>query len=329
MKKALILHSDVAPDAGEDELDCLRQAETIAATLRRLGYDPVLTPFTLDLNKTVKTIKTLCPDFVFNLVETVNGKGSLIHLAPALLDHLNIPYTGCGTDAMFLTSNKPLAKEMMQGAGIPTPAWISSQGVHSGMAPSNIYLIKAAWEDASVGLDEDSVVTLTDATDIISLMQQRKQKIGGPCFTEAYIDGREFNIALIAGQTGAEILPAAEMQFIDYAPDKLKLLDYRAKWVEGTFEYEHTARTLDISSTDAGLISALQDLARRCWNLFGLSGYARVDFRVDHAGHPWVLEINANPCLSLEAGFAYAVERAALQYHEAIELIVKDAFKKV
>jgi len=327
MKKAVILHSDVPPDASEDELDCLRQADTIAQALRKISYDPVLMPFVLDLDRTIKALNALRPEFVFNIVETINGKGSLIHFAPSLLDYLNIPYTGCGTDAMFLTSNKPLAKEMMQMAGIPTPAWISAGGVYSGEAPSSTYLLKAAWEDASVGLDENSIVTIHATTDVIPLIAARKKQIGSPCFAEAYIDGREFNMALIAGKSGVQALPPAEMQFFGYAPEKLKLLDYRAKWVEGTFEYENTARTMDFSPEDDQLIANLQNIAKRCWNLFGLRGYARVDFRIDKNGNPWVLEINANPCLSLEAGFAFAVDRTGIAYHEAIELIVQDAFK--
>jgi D-alanine-D-alanine ligase len=327
MKKAVILHSDVPPDASEDELDCLRQADTIAEALRKLGYDPVLMPFVLDLNQTIKALNAMQPEFVFNLVETINGKGSLIHIAPALLDYLNIPYTGCGTDAMFLTSNKPLTKETMQSAGISTPAWISSRGVYSGVAPSATYLLKASWEDASVGLDEDSIFTLNDKTNVVALMASRKKKIGSPCFAEAYIDGREFNMALIAGKSGVQALPPAEMQFIGFGQDKLKLLDYNAKWVEGTFEYENTAPTMDFSSEDDALISNLQNIAKQCWNLFGLRGYARVDFRIDKNGKPWVLEINANPCLSLEAGFAFAVDRAGLEYNDAIELIVDDALK--
>ncbi|HPK54523.1 MAG TPA: hypothetical protein PK114_08655, partial [Smithellaceae bacterium] len=277
MKNVVILHSDVAPDAGEDELDCLRQADTIAGALRYLGYNPVLVPFVLDLTQTIKAIQSINPEFVFNLVETVNGKGSLIHLAPALLDHLNVPYTGCGTDAIFLTSNKPVAKEIMQTAGMHTPAWISSTGVRYGTAPSNIYLLKASWEHASVGLDEGSVVRLDDTTNIMALMNERKKKIGGPCFAEAYINGREFNIALLAGNPAVQVLHPAEMQFIGFAPDKLKLLDYRAKWVEGTFEYENTARTMDFSSADDNLIADLQSIAKRCWDLFDLRGYARVD----------------------------------------------------
>ena len=327
MKKVVILHSDVPPDASEDELDCLRQAQTISSALQQLGHEPVLLPFVLDLSKTINALTDLHPEVVFNLVETINAKGSLIHFAPAILDHLNIPYTGCGTDAIFLTSNKPLSKEIMQFAAIPTPAWISSKGVRTGQPSSNIFLLKASWEHASVGLDEDAIITLSDSTDIKSLMQERKKIIGGPCFAEAYIDGREFNIALIAGESGVETLPPAEMQFIGFGPEKLKLLDYRAKWVEGTFEYENTARTMDFLEKDKALITELQYIAKRCWELFDLRGYARVDFRVDNDGNPWVLEINANPCLSSEAGFAFAIEKASIKYHEAIERIINDALR--
>lgn len=327
MKKAVILHSNVPPDASEDELDCLRQAEIITGALHQLGYETVSLPFVLDLNRNIKALRNLQPEIVFNLVETVDGKGSLIHLAPALLDHLNIPYTGCCTDAMFVTSNKPMAKEKMQMAGIATPAWITASGVMNGIAPSPTYLLKASWEDASVGLDEESIFTFHDQLDVVALMKERRQKIGGPCFAEAYIDGREFNIALIGSAAGVRVLPPAEMQFFGYGPEKLKLLDYRAKWVEGTFEYENTARTMDFTSADNELIAELQGIARQCWNLFGLRGYARVDFRVDQSGKPWVLEINANPCLSPEAGFAFAVDRAGFKYHEAIELIINDTLK--
>jgi len=134
-------------------------------------------------------------------------------------------------------------------------------------------------------------------------------------------------MALIAGKSGVRALPPAEMQFIGFGPDKLKLLDYNAKWVEGTFEYENTARTMDFTDEDDALVSNLQNIAKQCWHLFGLRGYARVDFRIDKNGQPWVLEINANPCLSLEAGFAFAVDRAGLEYHEAIELIIQDALR--
>lgn len=327
MKKIVILHTDVAPDASEDELDCLRQADTISEALQKLGYESLLMPFVLDLNANMKNIRSHQPYAVFNLVETLATTGSLIHFAPALLDFMHIPYTGCRTDAMYLTSNKPLAKQLMHTAGIATPPWVTSDGLSIGQAAGSLYLIKASWEDASVGLDKDSIVAFTDPAAMVSSLHKREVKLGGACFAESYIDGREFNIAMLSTDKGVVLLPPAEMLFLDYAPDKLKLLDYNAKWVEDTFEYDHTRRTLDIPEKDHDLIATLQAIALRCWCLFGLRGYARVDFRVDLQGKPFVLEINANPCLSLEAGFAAALDRASIPYHDAIGHLVNDALK--
>jgi len=325
MRRIVILHTDVSPDASEDEQDTLRQAQAIAQAMVSLGDEPVMLPFAMDLNLTIAKLRALQPDVVFNLVETLGGKGSMIYFATALLDFLQLPYTGCRTDAMFLTSNKPLTKKFLHAEGILTPAWITSDGIATGSAPSDTYLMKASWEDASVGLDDDAIVLTTNPEIIVTALQNRQAKLGCECFAEAYIEGREFNIALLATDQGVRILPAAEMLFLGYPPDKLKLLDYRAKWVEDSFEYDNTKRSLDILPQDEGLVDHLRDIAIRCWHLFGLRGYARVDFRVDHLGNPFVLEINANPCLSLDAGFAAALERAEIKYPEAIDDIIRDA----
>lgn len=327
MEKIVLLHTNVAPDAGEDELDCLKQADAVADALSKIGYEPLCMPFFLDLDENMKWLRKYRPYAVFNLVETVAGKGSLIYLAPALLDLLHLPYTGCRTDAMYLTSNKPLAKRMMRDAGIKTPDWIFDNRISLGSMTSDAFMIKACWEDASVGLDENSVIKSKKTTDILNAIQTGRQKLGVPCFAEEYIDGREFNIALLADASGVQLLPPAEILFRDYPKDKLKILDYRSKWIQDSFEYENTMRTLDMNPKDTELVGHLRDIALQCWQLFDLRGYARVDFRVDKNGVPWVLEVNANPCLSPDAGFAAALEKAEIPYHEAIRLLIHDAFK--
>jgi D-alanine-D-alanine ligase len=327
MKKVVLLHSDVAPDAAEDELDCLIQAEAIAQALRILNYKPILLPFGLDLNKTIIKLKSLKPLAVFNIVETLASRGSLIYFAPAILDTLQIPYTGCGTQAMFQTSNKPLAKKIMRDSGIATPDWIEQEGLDSQKDNANTYFIKSSWEHASIGLDEDSLINYTSKAKTLKEMNHRKEKLGGSCYAEAYIDGREFNVAIISGKNGVKVLPIAEMLFQDYAPDKLKIVDYKAKWNVDSFEYNNTIRKFNFQKKDAGLISSLREITLRCWNIFSLRGYARVDFRVDNNGKPWVLEINSNPCLSPDAGFAAALQQAKIQYHEAIGLIIDNAMK--
>ncbi|HUN53697.1 MAG TPA: ATP-grasp domain-containing protein [Smithella sp.] len=327
MKKIVILHSDILPDASEDELDCLLQADSIAQALGTLNYDTVLLPFELNLNNTITMLKSLKPLAVFNIVETLNSKGSLIYFAPAILDILQIPYTGCGTQAVFQTSNKPLSKKIMHNAYIATPAWMDQEGQGSSMDTAATYLIKSSWEHASIGLDENSFISYTNKEKLLQEMSRRREKLGGSCYAEAYIDGREFNVALISGKEGVEVLPIAEMLFQDYAPDKPKIVDYKAKWIADSFEYNNTIRKYDFPEKDANLISELRKVALRCWDLFSLRGYARVDFRVDHNGNPWVLEINSNPCLSPDAGFAAALENAKIKYHEAIGWIINNALK--
>ncbi len=327
MKKVVILHSDVSPDATEDELDCLQQAQAISQALRQLNYKPILLPFGLDLNQAIIKLKSLKPLAVFNIVETLASRGSLIYFAPAILDTLQIPYTGCATQAVFQTSNKSLAKKIMRDAGIATPDWITHDGLGSQKDTARKYLIKSSWEHASIGLDENALINHTNKARILKEMNRRKEKLGGTCYAEAYIDGREFNVALISDTNSVKVLPVSEMLFQDYAPEKLKIVDYKAKWDTDSFEYNNTIRKFDFPQKDANLISALRNIALRCWNLFSLRGYARVDFRVDNNGKPWVLEINSNPCLSPDAGFAAALQQAKIKYHEAIGLIIDNAMK--
>ena len=142
----------------------------------------------------------------------------------------------------------------------------------------------------------------------------------GRFYAESYIDGREFNLALLTG----EFLPAAEIQFVEFPDDKLRIVDFRAKWEEDSFEYTHTPRTFDFPAADQPLLAELQSIARRCWDFFNLRGYARVDFRVDRNNRPWVLEINTNPCLSPDGGFHAAAERNGLSFTKTVERIVND-----
>ena len=118
--KVAILHGAVAADAGPDEQDALVQADWVARTLAGLGFAPVAIPLSLDLEAARARLVALKPAFAVNLVESLDGQGRLIHLAPSLLDSLGLSYTGSATEAIFLTSHKPLAKGMMAAAGIAT-----------------------------------------------------------------------------------------------------------------------------------------------------------------------------------------------------------------
>jgi D-alanine-D-alanine ligase len=325
--KIVVLYGEVGEEAPADEQDALVQVEVISAALSRFGHTPIPVSFSLDVRGAIDTLHNLAPDIAFNIVESVEGQGRLIHLAPAILDFLKIPYTGARTEAMFLTSNKLLGKTMFRGSGILTPDWFTVQNLNNGVPiHEDRYIVKSVWEHASVGLSEDSIIEATCSSDLRTALEQRQQNIGGEGFVEAYIEGREFNLSLLAGGDGPEVLPPAEIRFDDYPQEKLRIVDYRTKWDDKSFEYHHTPRCFDFPPEDESLLQRLKTTANQCWKLFGLRGYARVDFRVDHAGSPWVLEVNANPCLSPDAGFIAAANEAGLSFDQVIERILQDAY---
>lgn len=323
--KAGILYGEVSVSAPLDEQDVLVQVDTVSRALSELGYTPIRIPFSLQIGDVIKALQEIRPAFVFNLVESVAGWGNLIHLAPSILDVLHIPYTGARTEATFLTSHKIVAKEFLLGKGIATPPFFLPDSDHTFPFSSGLYIIKSVWEHASIWLDDDSIIFSENQQHLCQMIRLRQERIGTSCFAERFIEGREFNISLLGGREGLTILPPAEIVFDTYPPGKRRVVDFRAKWVEDSFEYHNTPRRFTFPDEDSPLLSRLKDISRTCWSVFNLRGYARVDFRVDESGQPWVLEINTNPCLSPNGGFYAAVERAGLSFNEAIERIIQDA----
>jgi D-alanine-D-alanine ligase len=318
VKKVLILIGELSDSAAPDEMDVLQQARVVEDELINSGYNTARAFMGTDLGKTLRLVQRSEADIVFNLVESIGGKAELIHVAPALLRSEGIPFTGSGPEAMMITSNKIAAKKIMEMAGIPTPAFIVP-GDQPRKA-SGRYIVKPLREDASVGIDDDSIIE----GDIISKLSVAALKGNRVVFAEEYISGREFNISVIAGKRGPVVLPPAEIIFRDFPEGKPEIIGYKAKWDESSFEYNNTIRSFKFDHADALLMERLRDISLRCWKVFGLNGYARVDFRIDENGEPFVLEVNANPCISPDAGFYAATREAGMRFSEVIERILAD-----
>jgi D-alanine-D-alanine ligase len=326
-----VVHNALDAQSAPDEEDVLVQADAVSAALERLGHTTVRLTCDLNLAAVRARLAAEQPDLVFNLVESLAGTGRLLHLFPSLLDALRMPYAGASAEALFLTSNKAVAKQRLEAGGLPTPAWVGPcDGRRSCRLPDRKHwparwIIKSVWEHASIGLDEKALVARADTPGLPERLRQRAPQLGGHCFAEAFVEGREFNLSVLVGPQGPQVLPPAEIIFEGYRDDQVKIVDYSAKWDEASYAYHHTPRRFDFGSEDAPLVDRLEALALACWELFDLDGYARVDFRVDSAGRPWILEINANPCIAPDAGFAAAIERAGLTYDAAIASIIAAA----
>ncbi len=297
-----------------DEIDTLRTAEAVCGALERLGHASELVHLGPELAE-LDALPSRRPDLVFNLVEAIGGDGALAGEVPGHLERLGLAYTGCGALATRRCLSKPESKRAMAAAGLPTPAW-SMSGAELADLPRVI--VKAVAEHASLGIDAGSVVPGARAE---AELARRAERLGAPHFAEEFIEGREFNLAVLDGRAGPEVLPPAETLFIGYG-DRPQIVDYEAKWAEASYAYNNTPRRFEFGPEDRGLVEELEGLTLRAWNLFRLGGYARVDFRVDAAGRPWILEVNTNPCIAPDAGFFAAAERAGLSYDAMIGRIV-------
>lgn len=315
MERIVILHGALDPGERPDEHDTLVQVREVEAILVALGFRTEIVGVGLDL-RALSALARDPPAAVFYLVEALDGRAALQHLPAAVLESLGIAFTGAPATALALTTDKIAAKRLMREAGLPTPEWCEGPAF---VDPERLWIVKAVDEDASLGLDAGAVVP---GFAVAARMACMRARWGGRWFAEAFIEGREFNVPLLEGPNGVAVMPIGEIDFSDYPRDRPAIVDYDAKWRPGSITWETTPRIFTPRPEDGALRAELAGLARRCWDLFGLRGYARVDFRVDSQGRPWILEANANPCLSADAGFIAALEEAGLDQREAVARIL-------
>lgn len=311
--RVAILHGAISADANADDLDTLVQCDAIAAALRELGHAVISGAMDLDLAATAEWLCESRPDVVFNLVESVAGSDALLPLGPMLLNHLGLPFTGCDLGAIGTTTDKIVAKRLMRAAGLPTPDWWEAGG--EGSASGGEYIVKSVTEHGSFALEEGNIAP---AREVPQLLRHCTESFGGRWFAERFVAGREFNLAVLDGPDGPEVLPPAEIRFLSGA----RIVGYAAKWDEESHQAAATPRWTEFRTHDESLLAELRRLALACWHLFGLRGYARVDFRLDPEGQPFVLEVNANPCLSPGAGFATAAARAGMSFAAVVDRIL-------
>ena len=315
-----VLHA--ATDSRPDEIDSIVAAKTVSAALRRLGYASEVIGLAPNL-RGLDLLPSRRPLLVFNLVDAVGGNGRLAPMVPERLDALGLPYTGAHTGAWLDTLSKIDTKRKLADAGLPTPAW-SVDG--SDLDPEVRVIVKPVWEHGSFGIDPQSVMRGADAAGAILV---RMLRFNTEHFAESYIDGREFAAAMMDGADGVEVLPLRETVFHGFGDGDPLITCYDAKWTPGSQQFVGTPRRFGIEQDEPELAVELIRLALACWELFGLSGYARVDYRVDPAGAPFILEVNMNPCISDDAGFAASAEAAGIGYDEMIGRIVEGSLGRL
>jgi D-alanine-D-alanine ligase len=318
MRRCCIIYNEPGEGALADELDVLDQVAHIEKHLVDLDISVYRKGITEQFMSEIAEMVKEKPDFVFNLVESINNKGELIYFVPALLNLYSIPYSGNSLESIFLTTNKTICSNMMKKAGINNPgAYLPSK--FELLKPGRKYIVKPIWEDGSQGITSKSVFECNPGFE-----EKLRGLNDSHWFIEDFIDGREFNISVLAGKDGPEVLPPAEIVFVNYDDNRPRIIDFKAKWEIDSFEYINTVREFPGSKISNLLASNLEEAALSCWHLFGLKGYARVDVRTDIDDNVYVIEINGNPCISPDGGFVAATREAGYPFTEVLQRIIDD-----
>lgn len=323
--RVAFLYNRSSEDPAHAAEDAVPARSPVVDALKRLGHRVTPIACTLDLAAVRARLIRAKPDVVFNRVESLGGSDSMMAAITLLLDTMEVPYTGNSTGALVTTASKVYVKERLHRGGLPTPRWTTADRAWAGNDNAK-FILKSVYEHASFELDDASIVSVTSQEQISALLHDREIATGRPYFAEEFIEGREFNLALIG--PGPRALPAAEIDFSTFPRGMERIVGHAAKCDQTSFEYHNTERLYDFPASDQRLLQQINELAVECWRLFELCGYARVDFRVDSAQQPWILEINTNPCTLPDAGFAAALEHAGVKYHEGIQAILDAAIAR-
>ena len=306
------------------EAGVLDQVNAVRNSMVELGYEVMLAPLQKSVQAFMERLARFRPDAIFNLVEGWQGDSKYhLHL-PAMYELLGLEYTGAPMSALVMSFDKWTTKMLLEQAGLPVP-----RGMQCSEVPGRCHLrfpviVKPVHEDASLGIDFESVVY--DLDELRRRVAWVIQNYHQPALVEEYIDGRELNVAII-GDRLPEALPISEITF-PYVPEgKPRICSYNIKWMENSDEF-HWVEASCPALLDEDTTMRAQQIAISAFRLLGCRDYARVDMRLAADNQPYIVEVNANPDLSPDAGLTRSAVASGRSYTQFIGEIVGFALQR-
>jgi D-alanine-D-alanine ligase len=328
LAKVLILYNE--PTLPEDHPDAVSEheilytADAVGNILTAAGYQVTRLGVNYDPAALAAGLRQHRPDVVFNLFEGTADHGHTEAYAAGVLHWLGIPFTGSPFETLCLARNKHWTKYLLRGAGLPTAEFFVADGPDVPPCPLEWpVIVKPALQDASVGVDQRSVVT--DQKALRERVAYLLANYGPPVLVEQFILGREFTVAVIEAPD-LRPLPVSEIVFLK-TPGLWPIVTFDAKWKPGSDDYEATPPKYP-AEISPRLGEKLVGLALKAFRLLGCRDYARVDFRVRPTGKPYILEVNPNPDFSPDAGLAGGLGAAGLTHAQFTVQLVQNALKR-
>jgi len=309
------------------EIGVVEEMDDIKDALNSLGYKTTTFNVDSDVFRLMGFLRDEKPDLIFNLVECVENESIQEMNVAGIYELLKIPYTGANPLTLGIALNKPRVKEILLYHGILTPKFQVFRAQNKIVLNPDLafpLIVKPSREDASVGIDNKSVVY--NINDLKKRVRYIYQEFDQAALVEEYIEGRELNVAII-GNKKPVALPISEIDFSGLTADMHKIVSYAAKWMHGTVEYTGTNGVCP-AVLPGSLEAKMKEIALRCYRLIGCRDYARVDFRLTRDGIPYVLEVNPNPDISDTAGFARSAKAHGLSFPQIVGKIIESALER-
>ncbi|TSC52515.1 MAG: D-alanine-D-alanine ligase-like protein [Parcubacteria group bacterium LiPW_41] len=298
------------------------EVEYIRNVIKDLGYNVRVMGVRRFTAPTVQKIQDINPDFIFNLCEAFNEESIGESYIAGFFELLKVPYTGSPPLALALALNKKRTKQILRSAGIPVPYGIvvdldETPNLEDLTPP---YIVKPIREDGSAGITYKSVTS--DSDEVIALVEKIHKEYEQAAIVEEYIEGRELTVPII-GDKHPRILAIGEMDFSSVPKKEPKIVTYQGKWdAHDPLDHHYPAEL------DSALQKRIERIALKAFKEIGARDYARVDIRLAENRRPYVIEVNTNPLISPEAGFATAAEISGMKYKDVIQEIIEETLKR-
>ena len=317
--KIAILFDGASALARSPDLLILDTLQAIERALAAEGNQVVRVPVLMD-GRWIERLRRGRFDLAFNMCEGIDGVAAYEPSVIGVLELFALPYTGSSSYTTSLCLRKHVVNAVLERAGLPIPRFTT---VRRGGTLSSVgfpAICKPAAEDASVGVEQRSVVRTTRAlTARVDAMLERWDEV----LVQRYVDGREINVGVL----GDTVLPIAEIDFGRMPRGKWRIVTYQSKWLAGSAEDVGAAPRCP-ADLPAKLAAEVRRVALAAWRLVGGHGYGRVDMRVDSAGQPWILEVNANPDIAPDAGLARMAGIAGIEYAALVRTVCELALER-
>ena len=333
-KRVLVLmHIDLVPPddiSGKPDTEVFEYKTEYDAIsgLRDLGHEVQPLGLYDDLAPLRQAIQDFEPHIVFNLLDEFRGEAMLDQNVVSYLELVQVPYTGCNPRGLMLARDKALSKQILHYHRIRVPRFaVVPAGRRLKRKPARLdypLIVKSQIEEASFGIAEASIVYNDEK--LAERVEFMHAKVGTALILEQYIDGRELYVGVM-GNKRLQVLPVWELEIRRLRADAPKIATRRVKW-NLKYQKRRGVKIGPARNLSPELEQLLVKTTKRIYRLLQLSGYARIDFRLDAEQRPYFLEANPNADIAYGDEFAEAAEAAGIAYEPLLNRLLNIGLRK-